>query len=386
MILAGIHTKQGKGMRILITGARSYPAYYWALALRGQHTIHFADSLHTSFCRFAPFESRFHLIAGPAVDARQFRDDIRCIVQQQQIDLIIPTCEEVFYLSAFAHELHCELFSPGHDLLVKLHNKATVFDHLPNAGGVLKPITRAITQPNDIDHSLDSIMKPVFSRFGAQVIMNARADGAAAMDGVQPWVQQQRLDGEALCNYAIAKDGKLIAHSVYRAKHRISNSAALFMESVGRPDIETFTQAFVSQHGYTGQVAFDFIDTLDGIYVIECNPRATSGLFFLDIATLNDALFAEGYVSHSGHRTVAFKHILKLYGCLGLLDSTTTQGYKQEVEQAMDVLNNPDYPMPGNRSILAVIELLWRRVHHGIKLTEASTYDIEWNGNSIRFL
>lgn len=384
MILAGIHTKQGKGMRILITGARSYPAYYWALALRGQHTIHFADSLHTSFCRFAPFESRFHLIAGPAVDARQFRDDIRCIVQQLSIELIIPTCEEVFYLSRFMDELPCQVFCPPHDLLAKLHNKSSVFDCIPQAGGILKPITKLVTRPDDIMLDLESIMKPVFSRFGAQVIMDARKDGATALNGTDHWVQQQRLEGKSLCNYAIAINGKLLAHSVYHAKSRIKNSAALHMASVERPDIEAFTQAFVLDHGYTGQVAFDFIETAEGVYVIECNPRATSGIFFLCLEDLGEAIVSQKTVGRASHKEVAFKQIMRLYSALSLLNKED-DCQKAEVGQVMDVLAAPGYPMPGRIASVALLELAWRRIRHGLKLTEASTHDIEWNGNPISF-
>lgn len=371
-------------MRILITGARSYPAYYWALALRERHTIHFADSMHTSFCRFAPFESRFHLVAGPAINARQFRADILCIVQQLGIDLIIPTCEEVFYLSSFMHELPCQVLCSDHQLLARLHNKSSVFDLLPQAGDILKPITKIVSRPEEIMADLNSIMKPVFSRFGAQIIMDVSKDGPRSLDGTTQWVQQQRLDGKPFCNYAVAKDGTLLAHSAYHAKTRIKNSAALRMEALDRPDLLAFTQAFVREHCYTGQVAFDFIETADGVFVIECNPRATSGIFFLCLEDLSEALVSQKSVGRAPHKEVAFKQVMRLYSALGLLH-TEDHCQTTEVGQVMDILAAPGYPMPGPIASVALLELAWRRIRHGLKLTEASTHDIEWNGEPILF-
>ena len=43
--------------------------------------------------------------------------------------------------------------------------------------------------------------------------------------------------------------------------------------------IETWVSAFVKKLNFSGQIAFDFIQTKDGeVYPIECNPRLTSGI------------------------------------------------------------------------------------------------------------
>ena len=43
-----------------------------------------------------------------------------------------------------------------------------------------------------------------------------------------------------------------------------------------------WVETFVAREGYTGQIAFDFIETEAGVmYALECNPRATSGVHLL---------------------------------------------------------------------------------------------------------
>lgn len=383
-------------MKILITGARSYVAYYWALALKDTHEVYFADSLAMAYCRFAPFKAPYFRVAPPAQDFLGFRKDLIELVLNQGIDMIIPTCEEVFHISAFKHEIPCKVFCAEHEFLATLHNKYTVFDTMRFASSVATPETHRVQKQSDLKLNFDSILKPVYSRFGAKLITDVSNH---ELDESTEWVQQQRLNGKALCNYAIALDGRMLGHVCYHAKHRIKHSSALYLEAVHNQSIEDFTRDFIAKHNYTGQIAFDFIQVTDSIgwshmdqhydasdfraFVIECNPRGTSGIHMMDLSMISPALFDNGPVIKNHPEPVAFKFPLKMYHKLGLLDEQPGPHFQAEIRRARDVLQHPDTPMPWKATPAPLFELLWRRIRHGIKLTEASTCDIEWNGDAL---
>ena len=50
--------------------------------------------------------------------------------------------------------------------------------------------------------------------------------------------------------------------------------------STGAPTLEIVAE-IVGRTSYTGQVSFDFIDSPDGPYLVECNPRATDGALLM---------------------------------------------------------------------------------------------------------
>ena len=372
-------------MKILITGARSYVAYYWGLALKDKHSVIYADSLNHPYCRYAPFADTYIKVAAPAQDQEGFKRDIQAIVLEQGVDMIIPTCEEVFYLSSFAGTLDCEVFCPDHQLLSDLHHKHHVFGQLPDNTEIKIPETRPVFSVYDVMRLGSTILKPAFSRFGSKVIMNPGSDDLSAIDGKQPWVQQAKLEGRSLCSYAVAVNGKMVAHSCYHARYSIENSAALALAPVQYAQIEAFNRAFIEQHQYHGQVAFDFIEdeVQGGIYVIECNPRGTSGIHLMNLQDLQSAVFEEGPQARTHQRLMAFKPILNWYNLLGKLGGGYKATLKEDLVDCMDILAPEGEGRVSRRRWLLMLEMVWRMLRHRMSLAESTTYDIEWNGQSL---
>lgn len=61
----------------------------------------------------------------------------------------------------------------------------------------------------------------------------------------------------------------------------LDGSSCVYFESTEHPSIRAYTEKIIFSLGskFTGQLAFDFIETVDGrLVAIECNPRATSGI------------------------------------------------------------------------------------------------------------
>jgi hypothetical protein len=121
--------------------------------------------LHFPLCRFTKFSSIYVRHASPSAGDGAYQRDIQSIITAHSIDMVIPTCEEVFYLSAFKDALDCQVFCDSHEMLLSLHDKSRVFDKVMALGEIphIKlPRTGLICGSVDINLGFDSILKPVF--------------------------------------------------------------------------------------------------------------------------------------------------------------------------------------------------------------------------------
>jgi hypothetical protein len=65
----------------------------------------------------------------------------------------------------------------------------------------------------------------------------------------------------------------------------------LFSPLSDHPATLNWVQSFVSRTQFSGQIAFDFIESAEGqVWAIECNPRTTSGIhLFADMPGITSA-------------------------------------------------------------------------------------------------
>ena len=113
-------------MRILLTGGRAPATLELARLLNssGAHLI-LAESLPFTLGSFSSaFATRYRL-PFPRQESLAFAHRVLDIVRKEAIDLIIPTCEEIFHLMRYEEIIrpHCEIFAPEFVVLKRLHNK-----------------------------------------------------------------------------------------------------------------------------------------------------------------------------------------------------------------------------------------------------------------------
>jgi len=128
------------------------------------------------------------------------------------------------------------------------------------------------------------VLKPVHSRFSEDVYFAPNADTIKELDvsSTSPWVLQQRLTGRQVCTYSVVQGGTVTAHAAYTSLLSRGAGAGVACESIQDPSSLAWVQEFVGKIGFHGQISFDFIEGDDGLcYPIECNPRATTGAFFV---------------------------------------------------------------------------------------------------------
>ncbi len=364
-------------MRILITGARSPVAVEWATILRqGNHQVWLSDSIAWPLGRFTRSEQSYFYYPSPRFSSLQCAKAIEQFCLDKQIDLIIPTCEEVFHLAARLSK-SLPLFASDASLLHQLHHKYHAMALLSGLGEIKTPVTELLTDAKHADQHKDKLLKPVFSRFGEQVIFPNKPRQACQPSKEAPWVAQQYLHGEPLCNYALFENGQLIAHQAYRPLWGLNGSAATAFSPIEHTIITEFTRQFGQQYAYHGQVAFDFIDTTEGTYVIECNPRATSGLHLLNRSI---RLSPKGQWEVTAAPTRS-QHIgVGLFFLFGIkaIREGEFQSLLSTFQRGSTVLSSSSlYPLA---SFFSLAAMAWRSMRRGISLTAASTWDIEWNG------
>jgi hypothetical protein len=152
------------------------------------------------------------------------------------------------------------------------------------------------------------------------------------------------------------------------------------------PAIFQWVKTFVARIHFTGQIAFDFIQTPDGqIYALECNPRATSGVHLLAShpqfveAFLNPQMSCISPIDDSSHM---LSTAMLIYGLPAALKKNNVMQWLKTFLTSNDVILNYADPLPfllQFRSLLAYWKLAREK---GISPIEASTFDIEWNGET----
>ena len=118
-----------------------------------------------------------------------FAAALNAVITCELIDLLPPTCEEVFFVSRVRERLPeaCNVFTAPFELLRELHSKWTF----------------------------------VSGR-------NSRRRVAACFAGL--WVVQAFKQGTEICSYSVAVNGRLCVHIAYRPGYRLAGSSSYYFE------------------------------------------------------------------------------------------------------------------------------------------------------------
>lgn len=365
--------------RILITGARAPAALHLARLLDGAGcVVVMADSLRWPIA--AASNACQSYIRLPSANGAQhmYCDALQDALEKHKIDLVIPTCEEVFHLSALwdSKDMSAKLFAPKMSLLRAAHSKST-FIELAASLGLAVPQTWLLQSTDDVRalemQTSNLVFKPVWSRFATEVNLRPQQVDITPSKA-KPWIAQEFVAGEEVCAYAVAVHGKLTMLSCYLPICRAGKGAGIAFKPVVDPNIHDYVRRFIEGTDWHGQVAFDFIRRSDGTVVaIECNPRATSGVHFFDAPqAFADGVFQGEVCAPQASQTLAIKAAVLLYG---------PNRFGANHRQMQDVIAWPGDPRPTRRQFLATLEIAALALRHRISLTAATTHDIAWNGD-----
>lgn len=291
-------------MRVLVTSSRNTFALdiIRKLGSRG-HTVVASDTYPGATGSHSKYLAGHAVTASPRYDTDQFIRDVSRIVSEYDIDLIIPTFEEVFYLAARVADLPegVTLFGGSFAKLAQLHDKAS-FQRLVERSGVPIPETTVATDHASLVAAIEKypryFARAAFSRGGVGLLTNTGPlAGKMSVDDChpteeQPWLVQPFVDGPMVCTYSTIVDGRVTSHCTYRAPEQWAHSTGITFLAVDSTDTLDYTQRIVDalDPGFTGQLSFDFVDNDGQLYSIECNPRPTNGVILLEAEQLEQAL------------------------------------------------------------------------------------------------
>ncbi|WP_439471774.1 ATP-grasp domain-containing protein [Brevundimonas sp.] len=379
--------------RVLITGARAVAAPDMARSLRtAGYEPHLADCVPARLARWSNSAGPVHRYASPVERPAVFAADLRALIARLDPIKVIPACEEVFHLSALAvaEGWSDRLLAPGPKVLATLHAKDR-FAALCARLSLPIPETRTVTDApallTAVEAMGDVVVKPVWSRFGAAHVSPSPSLLAAIRPGAaSPWVVQKRIVGEEICFHAVTHDGRIRAFAAYGSEWRLPGGAAYAFQ----PVTEALTEALrpiadrLAMEVWTGQFACDvLIDDAGQPWLIECNPRATSGVHrFGGSAAFGRALMGKGEAapdSQSRHIAPA----LWRYGRPSTRASGRMEAWRAQRRKGLDVLTRPGDRMPLPGALLDTLGFGLRALRRGQSLTAAMTADIEWNGEPL---
>ncbi|QEY50877.1 ATP-grasp domain-containing protein [Legionella longbeachae] len=372
-------------MRVLVTGARA-PASMDIIRtlIREGHEVFSADSMNFPLGRFVTGIQKHLTFPKPNRDLDAFLKTLKSLLIEYQIDWLIPTCEEIFFISQGHEELskHTQLFCEPFHRLNPLHNKYE-FNQLALQYGLNAPESWLLRTEEDKRHipaNTDIVLKPIFSRFGEHVILKPSQKVIDELVLDVPYLAQRFITGKEYCAYAIAHEGKVLIHSCYHPKYTAGPAAGIYFEPADPESIKQFMQIFCKQYQFSGQIAFDFILDENRAFVLECNPRTTSG-FHLVAPYLNwlhiwDRKKQNYQVTE---QAVMLGLGMMMHGLPYLRKNP--KRFIADYRAAKDILNDPAYPWLELKSMLTLFNIVFRMVKERKSFHGASTDDIEFNGH-----
>ena len=380
--------------RVLITGARSAAALDLARDFQSAGwEAHLADCSASRIARWSSACARFHLYPSPARAGEDFRGRIAELVESHDVALIIPTCEEVFHLAApaLASVIGARLFAPPPQTLRRLHDKFA-FAQACAEWALPSPESHLITdQEARLMFAGDTIrwvFKPCFSRFGESALIGPSRNALerVAIAPGRPWLAQRRVEGAEASFYAVVRQGRMMAFAAYRSDWRMRGGASYAFEPLppkqaGR--LHELAAALAQRAELTGQFSCDAIFDRDGQpWLIECNPRATSGVHLLAgggglaraiVGTSSEILRQQEGRAYLGPAMLAF-------GLPAAIGSGRLGQWRRALAGGHDVLARPGDRLPIFGAVIDSIGFSLCGLRHGITTSAATTRDIEWNG------
>jgi hypothetical protein len=383
-------------MRAIVTGARAPACLEWARVLSGQGwEVAVADSAALPLARFSTAVRRHYRLPAPVASARTYAEALAAAARDFRADVIVPTCEEVFYIAHQKHAIEraCRVFTSDFALLRMLHDKDR-FAALTSALPIRAPETWRLESVSDLAPFRTDpgayVFKPVFSRFASRTLIRptARALDAVRPTPNEPWIAQRFAAGEELCSYSVLHEGRVLAHACYHPRYRVGQASGIYFEPRDPAAVRDFLGAFGRATGYSGQVGFDFIDGGDaGLSVLECNPRATSGIHLLAGEGRRLAMALEGRDEPEARPAVGKERMvgfaMALFALPRLRSARQCGEFFRAWRSASDVISidGDRWPLPGQ--LAAFAEIVVRAVVQRQRLLSAATSDIEWNGQDL---
>lgn len=356
--------------------ARSFADAGWRVLVAETRPMH--------LCRTSRRVDHCFRVPAPRANPIAYRDAIARIIRDARVDIVVPVSEETPHVAALrpADFPNTRLFCGSASGVLGLHDKLA-FNR--TAESFQLPVPRSWAG-EDAEEAAKSccrlISKPRFACSGrgveyynrGQLPLTGRAD-----------IIQEHVEGALYSTCGLARDGRILANAIYRARVLSGSVAVAFERLESAPDIDSWVEEFVRKSGHTGFVSFDFIVDASGVpRAIECNPRATSGIHFFARGAVATLLSEPGAtVKSDAHLFRPESLLTEAYSCyttmLAALPRPSEAGrIFKALRDARDVTWRRDDPWPFLTMTVNSWPIIYAAMRSGRPFAEVAMTDIEW--------
>jgi len=357
--------------------ARSFKAAGWRVLVAEPFKSHLTGA---SKCVDRSFQ-----VPPPSNGKEAYLAALLRLIEAEGVDLVLPLSEETMHVAHLAGRLpaRTRLYAPPVDRLLALHDKAR-FPAIAQTHGLTVPETALIESPEAqaIAEHQDFVVKPIFSCSGRAVSLHTAGTSLidVAANLTEPAVVQVQVKGKQYSTFAMAQDGKVLINVTYQGAV-MTGSVAVAFERVEIPAIQAWVETFVSRENHSGFISFDFfVDESGTASAIECNPRVTSGVHFIETDDLAPAML------NPGAQPIRFKQtklMQQFYPTLTEVQAAMFKGPHywdrlKVLRTAQDVTWDARDPMPFITMPITAFSIIALSMRQQQTFGQVSTQDITW--------
>ena len=305
------------GRTVLLTLGRLPKALEVARALQGAGCrVIVAEPFKRHLTGASRAVARSVVVTSPVQDREAYLRELSGLAVAGGASLILPVSEEILHASMLRDRLPAgiRLAAMPHGTLLALHDKLS-FAAVCRAAGVAAPATFALGDPRAVElaRHARTVVKPIFSCSGRGVRFLAAGEALPSAD--EPALVQEFCAGRLLSTFTLARAGLPRITVTYRGAVMQGTVAVCFERIDTPPEVDAWVAAMVRHTAFDGFISFDLVEDGQGVIRgIECNPRATSGIHFVEPADLAAALLdpqADGPLRFKANRLMQ-----QFYPCL----------------------------------------------------------------------
>ena len=376
----------GKSITVLLTLGRLPKALELARALNGAGCrVLVAEPFAFHLCRASGTVDKTFQTPSPHSHQQEYLSCLLDIVAREEVDLILPVSEEALHVSLLKDKLPGEtrLFALPNDVLQRLHDKYT-FNRIAGDAGLTVPETYLASEvmARELAATVATVVKPRLGCSGQHLRMLKPETLPDKTPGNADAIVQRRIFGREVSTLSLCRDGEVLAHVTYEGLVLAGTVAVCFQRVDDLHQVQEWVAGFARAGNHSYFLAFDFIVDEDGTpWPLECNPRLTSGIHFMEPAAIADAITGFDAAAtvglkaetrfQEGHTT-----LLQVYG--NIFRPKTALRNLRAMLRARDVLWSLGDPLPFPLMTPYSWPVLKQVMFYGRSFGEAATSDIAW--------
>jgi hypothetical protein len=326
------------------------------------------------------------VVTAPNTARAAYLDDLLAIIAAERVDVVVPVSEEALHAVHLADRLPAGVLlnGPAADQLTELHDKLR-FNQLARRLGLAAPETALLgtAEAADLAHRGRVITKPVLTCSGKGFRLLADGEALPAPTPT-PTLVQAFVPGQVHSTFSVVQEGQVRATLVYTGAVFSGTVAVCFRQLARHPAIEDWVARFAEATRYSGFLSFDFIVPPGGApSAIECNPRVTSGIHFLEAADVARAVLAPEDATPI--RRKPHPLMQQFWACLTEVQASVGKPGFAEARRALlaakDVTWDARDPLPLLTMPITSFSILYRALMQKRSFGDVATDDIAWFGD-----